>query len=195
MRVAVLGGSFNPIHMGHLVIANEVMLTLRYDKVIFVPAFTPPHKEEITDVRAEDRLEMTRLATEDNERFLVESYEIEKGGLSYTIDTMDHLYEKYPEIEGEIGLIVGDDLIDGLPLWHKADELVKRIDFIVVTRESDGISEMQEKMSYDATYCVVPSIGISSTMIRTRFHEGVDSRYLLPDKVYRFIKENKLYAK
>ena len=95
MKIAVLGGSFNPIHVGHLVLADEVCSTLGYDRVLFIPAFVPPHKEMTGGFSARDRLEMTRLACEGDERFETESCEIDRGGVSYTYDTICYLEEKY----------------------------------------------------------------------------------------------------
>lgn len=193
MKIAVLGGSFNPIHNGHLIAANEVLITLGFDKIIFVPAFIAPHKEIIEDIKPSDRIEMVRLATEDDNNFLVEDFEINKGGLSYTIETIQYIREKY-NISDCVSFIIGDDLIETLPLWHKVEELAKIVRFVVVTRDS-SFESLSKRMRYEANYLRIPHIEISSTMIRNRIGEKISCRYLLPNKVYSYIKEKSLYGK
>lgn len=194
MRLAILGGSFNPIHMGHLIAAEEIRVTLHYDTILFVPAFIPPHKARITEVAPEDRATMVARAIDTNPHFEMSDFEIARGGISYTIETVRHFYEHYQgRIEGNIALIIGDDLIDGLPTWHKVDDLAKIVDFIVVSREHE-LEEMNARMTWEAIYCVIPQIELSSTMIRTRIAAGVDCRYLVPESVREYIREKALYT-
>ena len=135
MKIAVLGGSFNPIHIGHLALADEVCSVLDYDRILFIPTCQAPHKESRDAVRAEDRLEMVRLACEGDERFEAESCEIDRGGVSYTWDTVAFLEEKYAGVlEGKIGLILGDDLLPGFRLWKHAEELARKCRLILARR-------------------------------------------------------------
>ena len=207
MKIAVLGGSFNPIHVGHLVLADEVCSTLGYDRVLFVPAFVPPHKEMNGGFSAQDRLEMTRLACEGDERFEAESCEIDRGGVSYTYDTICYLEEKYStELEGKIGLIMGNDLLPGFHLWHKAKELSEKCQLILALRP-DGDSHSgnsnkpkgdyanldsnfdasREELFKGALHMDNPLLEISSTEIRTRIADGRSIRYLVPSLVFKYI--------
>ena len=208
MKIAVLGGSFNPIHVGHLVLADEVCSTLGYDRVLFVPAFVPPHKEMNGGFSAQDRLEMTRLACEGDERFEAESCEIDRGGVSYTYDTICYLEEKYStELEGKIGLIMGNDLLPGFHLWHKAKELSEKCQLILALRpDGDSHSGSSNKpkgdyanldSSFDASREELfkgavrisnPLLDISSTEIRTRIADGRSIRYLVPSLVFKYIR-------
>ncbi|MBO4320319.1 MAG: nicotinate (nicotinamide) nucleotide adenylyltransferase [Treponema sp.] len=208
MRIAVLGGSFNPIHVGHLVLADEVCSVLGYDRVLFVPAFVPPHKELNGGYSAKDRLEMTRLACADDERFEAESCEIDRGGVSYTYDTICYLEEKYSgQLEGKIGLIMGHDLLPGFHLWHRAKELSEKCELILALRPEghvdseksnkpkEGYAELdadfdisREELFKNAVSLKNPLLDISSTEIRTRISEGRTIRYLVPSSVFKYIR-------
>ena len=135
MKIAVLGGSFNPIHVGHLALADDVCKTLGYDKVLFIPALNPPHKEMNDAASAKDRLGMVQAACEDDDRFEAEGCELERGGVSYTYDTICYLEEKYRgQLEGKIGLIMGSDLLEKFHFWHRAEELAEKCDLILARR-------------------------------------------------------------
>ncbi len=220
MKIAVLGGSFNPIHIGHLALADEVCETLGYDKIIFVPTFIPPHKTFADTLKAEDRLEMVRLACSRDDRFCVDSCEIDRGGTSYTFDTMCFLEQKYASVlEGKIGLIMGDDLIPGFHLWYKAEELSRKCDLILARRpmsnrndeksvhqnvhkgmyanvehSTQGLDIKKEKIFSDALFIQNPELVISSTDIRCRASEGRSFRYLVPDEVFKYIIDRNLYV-
>ena len=113
MRLAVLGGSYNPIHIGHLMLADAVALRYGYDTIAFVPAFLSPFKDGHSGCTADDRLAMVKLAIADNPAFYCEPCEIQRQGVSYTIDTLKFLKKKFPQCEGKIGLIIGDDVLEG----------------------------------------------------------------------------------
>lgn len=207
MKIAVLGGTFNPIHVGHLVLADEVCSVLGYDRVLFVPAFVPPHKEMNGGFSAQDRLEMTRLACLDDDRFEAEACEIDRGGVSYTYDTICHLEEKYSSVlEGKIGLIMGSDLLSGFHLWHRAEELSEKCRLILALRpDSDlhssssnkakgdyanldsNFDPSKEKLFRNAVHVSNPLLDISSTEIRTRIADGRSIRYLVPSSVFKYI--------
>ena len=119
MRLAMLGGSYNPIHVGHLLLADEVCHRLGYDKILFVPVNIPPHKELALGAASWQRLDMIELAISGNPHFVVETCELERGGISYTYDTLEYLGKKYAnKMEGKLGLIMGDDLVDGFEEWE-----------------------------------------------------------------------------
>ena len=134
MRLAVLGGSYNPIHIGHLMLADAVALRYGYDTIAFVPAFLSPFKDGHSGCTAEDRLAMVKLAIADNPAFYCESCEIQRQGVSYTIDTLKFLKKKFPQCEGKIGLIIGDDLLEGFSGWREAEHIPDYADIIVGNR-------------------------------------------------------------
>ncbi len=218
MKIAILGGSFNPIHIGHLALADEVCEGLGYDKVLFIPTFKAPHKEARDEVRAEDRLAMVRLACEGDGRFEAESCEIDRGGVSYTWDTVSFLEEKYASVlEGKIGLVMGDDLLPGFHLWKNAEALAQKCQLILARRpmtyesrahanRPHGVyaeAALASNLDYDSSKdplfasalrlsnAVIP---LSSTDIRTRVGEGGGFKYLVPSSVFRYIKEGRLYT-
>ena len=215
MKIAMLGGSFNPIHVGHLILADSVCRSLGYDKILFVPTATPPHKELSSSVSASDRLEMTRLAVMDDERFETEPCEIERGGVSYSWDTVCYIEKKYASVlEGKVGLIFGEDLLPDYDKWEKAAELAKKADLILACRPHDtglkaefqniptekyGKSPMAgvnlENFPYPHKIVQNPKMEISSSEIRQKIAENGAWRYLVTGRVFEYIKERNLYAK
>ena len=137
MKIAILGGSFNPIHNGHIALAKRVVDYLGYDKVLFIPAYNPPHKKLACGATDSDRLCMVKKSIETYSCFELEPCELEREGTSYTIDTVHYLQNKYSnELTGKIGLIIGDDLIPGFHLWKNVKELADITDILLATRLS-----------------------------------------------------------
>ena len=134
MKLAVLGGSYNPIHIGHLMLADTVCRSCGYDTIAFVPAFLSPFKRGHAGCTVEDRIAMVERAVADNPAFYCEPCEVNRQGVSYTIDTLRFLTQKYPQRDGKIGLIIGDDLLGGLDTWHEATSLADYADIIVGNR-------------------------------------------------------------
>lgn len=219
MKIAVLGGSFNPIHIGHLALADDVCASLGYDRVLFVVALNPPHKEMEGAASAVERLEMVRLACEGDERFVPSSCEIDRGGVSYTYDTICSIERQYAQVlDGKVGLIMGDDLIAEFHLWHRAQELSQKCDLILARRpmvsEDDRfanrplgaygaheVSDSRQTSSFrsdplfaDASVVDNPLLSISSTDIRMRIAEGKSFRYLVPSGVFKYISTGNLYG-
>ena len=195
MRLAVLGGSYNPIHIGHLMLADAVALRYGYDTVAFVPAFLSPFKDGHAGCTAEDRLAMVKLAIADNPAFYCEPCEIRRQGVSYTIDTLKFLKEKYPQCEGKIGLIIGDDLLEGFSNWHEAERIPDYADIIVGNRIVDRYSAEQTHTAGGLPHLKVDNalLPVSSSGIRAAIKEKKSWRYLVPSAVYSYIKEHKLY--
>lgn len=215
MKMAILGGSFNPIHIGHLALADDVCVTLGYDKILFVPTATPPHKAMREIVPAQDRLGMVKAACSEDERFIAEGCEIERGGVSYTCDTIKILEEKYKDtLEGKLGLIMGEDLLPDFHLWNRAEEIAQRCTLIVARRpykqesalfanKNVGDYGKTNQLEFDITKeplfnnCVAienPLLTISSTDIRERISCGKSFEYLVPRPVFRYIIDGKLYG-
>lgn len=193
----MLGGSFNPVHIGHLVLAEEVRLRLGYDRVLFVPANIPPHKELAEGASAKDRLRMLELAAEGNPFFRVDGCELERGGVSYTFDTLADIGRRLgSSLEGKIGLVIGDDLVDGFEKWHRYRELPAVSD-IVLARRVARAPQDAPAFGYRHTELLNAVLPVSSSEIRRNIasrprHGGW--RYLVPDSVYRYIKQRRLYG-
>lgn len=195
MRLAMLGGSFNPIHIGHLLLADEVCHRLAYDKVLFVPVNLPPHKELADGATSEQRLEMVRLSIAGNSRFGVDTCELERGGISYTYDTISCLKGKYAgQLEGKIGLIMGDDLVEGFEEWGHYQELPELADIILARRICwDGT--VRKEFPYRHIELDNGILPVSSSQIRrARNGDGGSWRYLVPESVYRYIIQGNLYG-
>ena len=198
MRLAVLGGSYNPIHIGHLMLADAVSLRYGYDTVAFVPAFLSPFKDGHSGCTAQDRLAMVKCAIADNPAFYCEPCEIERQGVSYTIDTLQFLKEKYPQCEGKIGLIIGDDLLESFGNWREAARIPDYADIIVGNRILDRYSTEQTGCVGNIPHLRVLRVDnallpVSSSGIRAAIKEKKSWRYLVPSAVYSYIKEHKLY--
>lgn len=186
-RVAMLGGSFDPVHIGHLFIAEEARLRFHYDRILFVPAAHSPHKACSPTAEASDRLTMLELATAGHEAFTVEPWELEQGGVSYTIDTVRYLSERFRQ---RVGLIIGDDLVKSFEHWRSARELIGLADIMVARRDD---RELPSLLSTASAIDNSP-LAVSSSMIRERIGRGAAFRYLVPDSVFTYIRQHTLYG-
>lgn len=186
-KIGILGGTFNPPHIGHLIIANEVLSSLSLDSIWFMPNQEPPHKKKEGGVSNEQRVEMLKLATEGHAAFRVETIELERSGPSYTYDTMKILTEMHSD--KEFYFIIGADMIEYLPKWHKVYELQKLIKFVGVNRPT-----YSSHTDYDILYVETPLIDLSSSLVRKRIKDGQTIRYLIPESVRVYIEENQLYG-
>ncbi len=216
-KLGILGGTFNPIHYGHLAAAEEVRERLRLDRVLFVPSFLPPHKQEADIPTAEQRMEMVRLATRGNTSFEPSEVELRRGGRSYSIDTIEALRRDRPG--AELYFITGIDSFLDIQTWHEWERLLTFCKFVVLSRPGYHFSDLlkigfmreasQQVKELDLgerTHAVVqsgpfeihleliPLYDISSTDIRRRVKEGARLKYLLPEAVETYIIKNKLYA-
>ena len=188
MRVGILGGTFNPIHIGHLILAEEAHFKLKLDKLVFVPAFVPPHKNSSEVISAKDRLEMVRLAIEDNPAFEVSTFEIDSKKKSYSIDTLIEFRGVYGE-DAQLCFITGSDSLKDLFSWKNINDIFKISKFIVANRPGYPIREVPKEVD---TVVITP-IEVSSEDIRKRLTEGRSIRYLIPEKVRKYILDRKLY--
>ncbi|WP_046173893.1 nicotinate-nucleotide adenylyltransferase [Domibacillus indicus] len=186
-KVGILGGTFNPPHIGHLIAANEVLHALNLDEVRFMPNSVPPHKRLAGHIADEHRLQMTKLAIEDNPLFKLETIEIERAGVSYTIDTLRELIKQEPGTS--FYFIIGADMIEYLPNWREIDELSRLVTFAGVKRP--GYST---ETAYPVTLIETPEIHLSSTALRKKAAANETLHYLLPEPVIQYIKENGLYG-
>ena len=216
MKIAIFGGTFNPVHTGHMLLADSVCKILGYDKVLFVPSFLPPHKFVTQFISVEDRLQMLRLACEDDSRFEVESCEIDRGGISYTWDTVCCIEEKYAKggcgtqiLNGKLGLIIGQDLSAEFGKWKNAAQLAEKTDLILAHRPKEDNLPQNNRGSFTGTFASEemlnsfpyphkiidnPLFSVSSTEIRKKIEKNEDFSGLVPEKVYCYIKQRKLYG-
>ena len=197
MRVGILGGAFNPPHVGHLVCAQEALVQLALEKVVFMPVGQAPHRELQDDPGAEARLEMVELAMGDDARFATSRAELDRPGPSYTADTLRDLRAKAPD--DELFLILGGDQAAALPGWHEPEEVLSLATVAVVertnwSRNAIGIKIGRLKGAERIRYLDMPMMQVSSSVIRRRVKEGLPVRYLVPDKVANYIGANGLYG-
>ncbi len=199
-RIGIIGGSFDPVHIGHLIIAQDALERLELDEVVFVPAAIPPHKQHLQQVAPKHRLNMLKLVTETDLRFSVSDLEILRGGVSYTLDTVKLLREERPGVEWV--LIVGSDTLVDLHNWYKIDELLELCEVASFLRPGESSVDAivrKIKLSTDrkerllANLIEAHLIEISSTEIRMRVAEGLGIRYLVPPEVEMYICEHGLY--
>ncbi|MGD6818179.1 nicotinate-nucleotide adenylyltransferase [Metabacillus sp. 113a] len=186
-EIGILGGTFDPPHYGHLLMANEVKAALSLDEIWFMPNSLPPHKQDEDHSSPAHRYEMLRLAISGEEGFKIEPIELERSGPSYTYDTIVLLKEKYPE--HRFSFIIGADMIEYLPRWNRVEELLSLVRFIGVGRP--GYSSEGE---YGIVIVDVPQFDVSSTLIRQRLENGETTNFLLPEKITRYIKGKGLYG-
>ncbi|KXG77041.1 nicotinate-nucleotide adenylyltransferase [Thermotalea metallivorans] len=198
-RIALMGGTFDPIHHGHLVIAEQIRCEYHLDKVVFIPAGIPPHKSNLQVADAKHRYFMTLLATVTNPYFEVSKIEIEDDQVSYTIHTIKKLKKIYPE-NTELYFITGADAICDLDTWKDVKELLHLCNFIAATRPGlesplidEKIEELQSKYEAKIRKMDVPALAISSTDIRRRRKAGQSIKYLVPEPVEYYIYKNGLY--
>ncbi|MBI4949429.1 MAG: nicotinate-nucleotide adenylyltransferase [Deltaproteobacteria bacterium] len=211
MRIAIIGGTFNPIHYGHLRVAEEAREALSLDKVVFMPANIAPHKTE-SPAPPEARLDLVRLSIAGNPFFEVSDIEIKRGGRSFTIDTLRALKEKDKSLD--ISLIIGNDSWNDITTWCEYESIFELSSFIVVERPGYPVKkpgevlpvELARKFWYDAdkgmfvnsfgttiTYLSTTLMDIASSDLRAKVREGASVRYMLPDPVIEYIQKTGLY--
>jgi nicotinate-nucleotide adenylyltransferase len=196
VRIGILGGTFNPPHLGHLVCAQEAHRELELDRVILIPARVPPHKPLDDEPGPEHRLELCRLAVRDDDRFGVSEIELEREGPSFTVDTLQELRSKAPNTE--LWLIVGGDIAAGLPGWRDPERVLELATLAVAKRGGTARSSVDGALAGlaggdTAAFFRMPRIGISSTMVRRRVRAGQPIRYFVPDPVADHIARHRLY--
>ncbi|HWQ80926.1 MAG TPA: nicotinate-nucleotide adenylyltransferase [Ignavibacteria bacterium] len=195
-RYGILGGSFNPPHIGHSILAENVREQLYLDRVVFVPSGRHALKDGDTLIPAEHRLNMANIAFGCNENFEVSDIEIEKsktGVTNYTVDTLMSLYDRYKNDFIKLYLIIGIDNLIEFPKWKNPDKLFALSEVIVMNRPGFLVQDVDVEYSRKARYLSVPMLDISSTDIRNRIKSGKSVKYLIDEKVEKYILENGLY--
>jgi nicotinate-nucleotide adenylyltransferase len=194
--IGILGGTFNPPHLGHLVCAQEAHAQLELDRVLLMPVAAPPHKRLDDDPGPEVRLELCRLAAAGDPRLDVSDVEVARGGPSYTVDTLAELHERQPE--DQLTWIAGGDVAAGLPSWREPERVLALARFAVAEREGAARAEIERVVealagSDAVTFFEMPRIDVSSSLIRRRVALGQPIRYLVPDAVAEAIAARGLY--
>jgi nicotinate-nucleotide adenylyltransferase len=186
MRVGILGGTFDPIHIGHLIAASSVYEALNLDSIVFMPAGDPWQKRNRELSSGEHRLEMVKLATIDDDRFQASDIEISRSGPTYAIDTVREWKRLNPA--DELFWIVGSDALSGIPSWHEWEAFVNEVTIVSVNRIGQSAS-----VDFDVVSVEMPEVRISATELRDKFTNKLDTKYLVPQKVSDYISDQGLY--
>ncbi len=192
MTIGVFGGTFDPPHIAHLIIAEFVRQELGLGKILFVPAALPPHKQDVHVSSPEHRLAMIRLATRGNNAFEVSDIEIRRTGVSYTVDTLEDLARQHPG--DAFVLMIGEDNLVDFRNWKSPDRILQLARVVAMTRPGFTASP-HLPLGEGVTICEVPELDIASRKIRELLREGKSVRYLVPDPVEEYIRENRLYGR
>lgn len=200
MRLGILGGTFDPVHVGHLALAEAARTAFGLARVLFIPAAVPPHKPGGAVAAAEDRLAMVRRAVDAAPYFAVSEVELERQGPSYTVDTLANLQQRHPG--AELYFITGADEVLALDTWHDPQRLLQLARFIAATRPGFDLSrlaQMESRLGPVARGRLLPlewlELGLSSTDLRRLLSEGRSVRYLVPERVAEYIEERRLYRR
>jgi len=188
-KIGIFGGTFDPIHNGHLITAQSVKEIRNLEKIIFIPAYISPHKQNAEASSAQHRLNMLKIALDEIPFFEYSDFEIKQHTISYTIDTLRELKKSYDEID----LIIGYDNIFQFHTWKDPDEIFRLANVVVLKRKSSHPIDYVDKYVESAHFVETRGIEISATDIRNRVNADLPIYYLVPEKVLEYIKENNLY--
>lgn len=186
-KIGIIGGTFNPIHNGHLFIADQVRNQLGLQKVYFMPDYLPPHVDHKEAISADERVKMVNLAINDNDYFDIEMIEVIRKGKSYTYETMLELKKKHPDYD--YYFIIGGDMVNYLPKWYHVNDLMNMVHFVGVRRDNYPM-----ETPYLVIWVDIPKLDISSTLIRKLIRNRQSIRYLVPERVRKYIKEHNIYG-
>lgn len=187
--IGILGGSFDPIHLGHLITAQALVEIRKFDRIIFIPCNISPHKKEIKYSLARHRLNMIKLAIKSIPYFAYSDMDIKRGGVSYMVDTLDELKKSFNKLE----LIIGYDNMEKFYTWKEPDRLLEQARLIVMTREIEKEINVKDKYYNSAIFVKTPSIDIQATEIRKRVKKNLPIDFLVTKEVKNYILENNLY--
>lgn len=185
-RIGILGGNFNPIHYGHLFIADQARQRFQLDEVRFMPEYIPPHKKEKTTIAAKHRIAMLELAIAGHSGLAIETLEVDRKGVSYTVDSMRLLREREPDVE--FFFIMGGDMAEDLPHWHEPEAFLASAQIIAVARPGYDVVN-----PYPVSWMALPLLEISSSMIRQFITSDSLPHFLLPERVLSYIEKEGLY--
>lgn len=197
-KIGILGGTFNPIHTGHLLLAENAFNQFQLDKTIFLPSGNPPHKKNVNYIDAVHRAKMVELAIQDNPHFEISYNEINRKGITYTSDTLKMMKNEHPE--NKLYFILGADSLFTFDKWHEPDIICRCCTILVATREELHVQEIEARMEFlkdklhaEVFRLILPDFDVSSNLIRKRINQGNTIKYLVPEKVLEYIQKMNLY--
>lgn len=191
MKICLFGGTFDPPHIGHLLIAQTICEAESFDKILFIPVNIPPHKS--VNTLLEDRLNMLEIAIDDNPNFEISDIEIKRGGVSYTIDTIRTIKKQYNICSNKISYLIGSDSLLNFHNWKDPEKILEECQIIVAIRPGFRPSDIPAWILHKIQFANIPRFEISSTNIRSRWVEGKTIRYLVTLPVWEYINKNKIY--
>jgi nicotinate-nucleotide adenylyltransferase len=191
MKVGIFGGTFNPPHFGHLIVAEHAREHLGLERVVFVPSAVSPHKQGRDTAAAHHRLRMLEAAVKGNSAFAVSDLEIVRGGVSFTVDTLEELQRLMPE--SALVLLIGADNLTEFHLWREPQRILDLAEVVALTRPGYAVDGVEPAFGRRIAVCQVPAIGIEARQIRRRLREGLSIRYLVPPAVESYILTHQLY--
>lgn len=191
MKICLFGGTFDPPHIGHLLIAQTICEAESFDKILFIPVNIPPHKS--VNTLLEDRLNMLEIAIDDNPNFEISEIEIKRGGVSYTIDTIRTIKKQYNISSNKISYLIGSDSLLNFHNWKDPEKILEECQIIVAIRPGFRPSDIPAWILHKIQFANIPRFEISSTNIRSRWIEGKTIRYLVTLPVWEYINKNKIY--
>ena len=191
MKICLFGGTFDPPHIGHLLIAQTICEAESFDKILFISVNIPPHKT--VNTLLEDRLNMLDIAIDDNPNFEISDIEIRRGGVSYTIDTIKTIKNKYNISSNKISYLIGSDSLLNFHNWKDPEKILEECQIIVAIRPGFRPSDIPAWILHKIQFANIPRFEISSTDIRSRWVEGKTIRYLVTLPVWDYINKNKIY--
>ena len=191
-KLGILGGTFDPIHTGHLVLAEQLREKLQLGRVIFIPSASPPHKTEHQLSLAVHRFEMTKLALKGNSHFSVSDIELKREGLSYTVETLRRLKELYKG--AEIHFLTGSDVLDEITTWKEPDEIYRLAKIVIGIRPGFDEFNLEDHFAKKSIITRITGVDISSTRIREKVAKGESIKYLVPSQTEEYIKRKHLYT-
>ncbi len=190
-KIGLFGGTFDPVHIGHLIVAEWVQDALNLQTVYFIPNLIHPFGKRSDIMPAEHRLNMLNIAVKPFERFQISDYEIRKGGVSYAIETIEHFRKEFPHVQ--LFYFIGADNLPEFHKWHRYQDILRKVRLVVYDRKEGHLPD--NLPANRILFLQTPLIEISSTLIRERLKQGRAVRSLLPNGVLTYIKENRLYLK
>ena len=194
-KIAIYGGSFNPIHIGHLLLAEWTREQLKLDKIVFIPSLIPPHKLNNKITEAHHRFKMVELAIQQNAHFSVSNFEIEKNQISFSINTILYFREHFQISEKQLYFLIGCDSLIDFPKWRDPDTILNSCTVVVYRRPLYNIADAKAEYQKKVLLVDNPLIDLSSSFIRNRIQQGKSIRYMVPFGVERYINRNLLYKK
>ena len=193
MKTCLFGGTFDPPHFGHLIVAQTIFEAEHFDQIVFMPAHKPPHKLDIKISNVDVRIEMLKIATKDNPNFIISDNETKRGGVSYSLDTILSYKKEFDTKTEDLFYLIGSDSLKQFNTWHNPKEILNQCQIIVAIRPGFRPSDIPNWILAKVQFANIPRIEISSTQIRQRWEEGKTIRYMVTQPIWEFINENNIY--